>query len=416
MMPNVMRRSHSITRQIPAGLLQACCAIYLIAAKDDLIRLGPITMVMIRTGHLALTLAALALPASAAAQSAVKLGGSYTADVLSAVSGDLDHGTEVVARADVWLDFKGPVIGLDAWSAHLDVMAVHGPDFSGRRVGAFQTVSSLEADTLPHVYEAWAQWKPNDFLSAKAGLIDLNAEFDIQNTGSLFVNSAFGIGPEISQSGLAGPSIFPMTSSAIVMRMQRGRKALTLGLFDSLAGARHDPRKLAVRFPGTTGALLIAEARLPVGTWLLQLGGWHHTTRFAALDPAETPALSRGAYGLLEGAVTRRLNAWIRFGIADSRANPVAAYLGGGIVATVGNWRLGVAAAYARLGAAAQRTLFAPDRAARGETVFELTAQRKLASWLNIQPDLQYVINPGWDRRASSAFITGLRLSFAIPD
>lgn len=109
----------------------------------------------------------------------MKLGGSYTADVLSAVSGDLDHGTEVVARADVWLDFKGPVIGLDAWSAHLDVMAVHGPDFSGRRVGAFQTVSSLEADTLPHVYEAWAQWKPNDFLSAKAGLIDLNAEFDI---------------------------------------------------------------------------------------------------------------------------------------------------------------------------------------------------------------------------------------------
>lgn len=372
----------------------------------------------LRLAFAALALAApgLAVPASAAAQSVLDFGGSYTADALAAVRGDLDHGTDLVGRADAWVDFKGPVIGLDAWSAHLDVMAVHGPDFSGRRVGAFQTVSSIEADTLPHVYEAWAQWKPNDFVSAKAGLIDLNAEFDIQNTGALFVNSAFGIGPEISQSGLAGPSIFPMTSSAIVVRLQRGRKALALGLFDSLAGARHDPRLLAVRFPGTTGALLIAETRLPVGTWLLQAGAWHHTTRFEALDPAEGPALSRGAYGMLEGAVTRQLSAWIRFGIADSRANPVAAYLGGGAVATVGEWRMGFAVAHARLGSAARRTLFAPDRARRAETVLELTAQRQLAPWFNIQPDLQYVIHPGWDRSAHSALIAGMRFSFAIPE
>ncbi len=356
------------------------------------------------------------MPAPAAAESVLDFGGSYTADILSAVTGNLDHGTDFVARADAWLDLKGPVIGLDTWSAHLDVMAVHGPDFSGRRTGAFQTVSSLEADTLPHVYEAWAQWKPSDFVSAKAGLIDLNAEFDIQNTGALFVNSAFGIGPEISQSGLAGPSIFPMTSSALVLRLQRGRKALALGLFDSLAGARSDPRKLAVRFPGTTGALLIAETRLPVGTWLLQVGGWHHTTRFTALDPAEAPALSRGAYAMLEGAVTRRLSAWVRLGIADSRANPVSAYLGGGASMIAGQWRLGIAAAHARLGAAAQRTLFAPDSARRAETVLELTAQRKLTRWLNIQPDLQYLIHPGWDASASNVLIGGLRLSFAIPE
>jgi porin len=372
----------------------------------------------IRLAFDALVLAALglAMPAPAAAESVLDFGGSYTADILSAVTGNLDHGTDLVARADAWLDFKGPVIGLDTWSAHLDVMAVHGPDFSGRRTGAFQTVSSLEADTLPHVYEAWAQWKPSDFVSAKAGLIDLNAEFDIQNTGALFVNSAFGIGPELSQSGLAGPSIFPMTSSALVLRLQRGRKALALGLFDSLAGARSDPRKLAVRFPGTTGALLIAETRLPIGTWLLQVGGWHHTTRFTALDPAEAPALSRGAYAMLEGAVTRRLSAWVRFGIADSRANPVSAYLGGGASMTAGQWRLGIAAAHARLGAAAQRTLFAPDSARRAETVLELTAQRKLTRWLNIQPDLQYLIHPGWDASASNVLIGGLRLSFAIPE
>jgi porin len=357
----------------------------------------------------------LVAPTLAAAQSAIGFGASYTADVLSALDGSQKRGTDLVGRADAWLDFKGPAVGLDSLSAHLDLIAVHGPDFSGRRVGAYQTISSIEADTLPHVYEAWAQWKPSPFVSAKAGLIDLNAEFDIQNTGALFVNSAFGIGPDTSQSGLNGPSIFPMAASALVVRLQRGRKAVALGVFDSLAGARHDPRKAALRLPGTTGALLIAEARVPVGTWLLQFGGWHHTTQFDAVDPDQPSAISRGAYGMIEGAVTRKVSAWIRFGIADARVNPVETYVGGGAVATVGKWRFGLAAAHARLGQAARRALLAPSRAHPAETVIELTAQRPLAPWLNIQPDLQYVIHPGWAPGARNTLVTGLRFSMAIP-
>jgi porin len=361
-------------------------------------------------------LAAAGFAAPAAAQSVLQPGASWTIDALGAVTGSPDSGTDIVGRADAWVDLEGAAIGLDTLSAHIDVMAVHGPDFSGRRLGVYQTISSLEADTLPHIYEAWAQWKLNPHVSAKAGLIDLNVEFDLQNTGALFVNSAFGIGPDISQSGLNGPSIFPMTASAVVLRFEHGRKGLALGVFDALAGSRDDPRKIALRWPGQTGALLIAEARVPIGTWLLQAGAWHYTTRFEALDPARPPAISRGVYGLVEGAVTKQISAWLRLGTADARANPVAAYVGGGAVATLGEWRLGLAAAHARLGKAARRTLFAPDHARRAETVIELTAQRPVASWLLVQPDLQYVVHPGWNPTARSALVAGLRLSFALPD
>ena len=72
--------------------------------------------------------------------------------------------------------------------------------------------------------------------------------------------------------------------------------------------------------------------------------------------------------------------------------------------------------AHARLGKAARRTLFAPDHARRAETVIELTAQRPVASWLLVQPDLQYVVHPGWNPTARSALVAGLRLSFALPD
>lgn len=346
----------------------------------------------------------------------VEFGATYTGDILAAASGSPDGGTDMVGRADAWIDFEGAPAGIESLSAHVDLMAVHGPDFSGRRVGAYQTISSLEADTLPHVYEAWVQWRASPIIAAKAGLMDLNAEFDIQNTGAIFVNSTFGIGPDISQSGLAGPSIFPMTASALVVRLQHGRKGLAFGVFDALAGARHDPRRVAVRLPGTTGALLIAEARLPVGPWLLQFGGWHYTTRFDALHPGARPAVSRGAYGMLEGAITRKIAGWIRAGVADARANPVTSYVGGGAVATFGAWRIGLAGAHARLGRAARETILAPRFARSGETVLELTAQRPVAPWLNIQPDLQYVIHPGWDHRLRNALVVGLRFSIAIPD
>jgi porin len=370
---------------------------------------------MHRNIALALAVPLFAAATTAAAQPLVKFSASYTGDVLSSVDGGIAHGTDLVGRADAWADFEGAAVGMPDISAHFDVMAVHGPDFSGRRVGVYQTISSIEADTEPHVYEAWLQWQASPAISAKAGMIDLNVEFDVQNTGTLFVNSAFGIGPDISQSGLAGPSIFPMTTSALVLRAQSNRKSVAFGVFDAVAGARHDPRKPALRFPGMTGALLIAEAKVPVGTWLLQFGGWHYTTRFDALDPAERPAVSRGAYAMVEGVVTRGVSAWLRVGAADARANPIASYVAGGAVATVGNWRLGLAAAHARLGDAARRTLFAPGRAQLSETVVELTAQRAVTPWLQVQPDLQYVIHPGWDKTAQNALVAGLRFSIAIP-
>ena len=52
-------------------------------------------------------------------------------------------------------------------------------------------------------------------LNGRPGLIgryDLNSEFYRLQSASLFLNSSFGIGPEFSQSGLEGPSIFPNTS------------------------------------------------------------------------------------------------------------------------------------------------------------------------------------------------------------
>lgn len=367
---------------------------------------------MVRLLSLALLAAVLTATNPVAAQPVVKFGAAYTADALAAVDGGLDDGADVVGRADLWADLEGASIGLPQVSAHLDLIAVHGPDFSGRRTGVYQTISSLEADAVPHVYEAWVKWQVNPALSAKAGLIDLNAEFDVQPTGALFLNSAFGIGPDISQSGPAGPSIFPMTASAVMIRAQSGRKGFALGVFDAQAGSLDDPRKPALRFPGTTGALIIAEAKLPIGAWLLQLGGWHFTKQYDDLDPSKPRASSHGIYAMAEGALTTKVSTWLRVGLVDSHANPIGVYVGGGAVAELEDWRLGFAAAHARLGSTARRNLHNPGPARKAETVIELSAQHAVTSWFQVQPDLQYVIHPGWDRTLPNALVLGLRVSF----
>ena len=51
--------------------------------------------------------------------------------------------------------------------------------------------------------------------SIKFGLYDLNSEFDAIEAAALFINPSHGIGPDFSQSGRNGPSIFPLTSLAL---------------------------------------------------------------------------------------------------------------------------------------------------------------------------------------------------------
>ncbi len=43
------------------------------------------------------------------------------------------------------------------------------------------------------------------------------------------------------------------------------------------------------------------------------------------------------------------------------------------------------------------------------ETTLELTWRLPVADWLTLQPDLQYVINPGFDASLDDAFVVGLR-------
>jgi porin len=133
---------------------------------------------------------------------------------------------------------------------------------------------------------------------------------------------------------------------------------------------------------------------------------------------------SDGAYvrgeAQLSGTAERGTRGFARIGVADGQANPFSGFVSGGLV-----WRglmrqrpqdeTGIMFAYALAGSATRRlSRDAIGVADRGELVFEFTHRIKLADWISIQPDVQYVVNPGLDPALKNALAVGFRLSTSL--
>jgi porin len=240
---------------------------------------------------------ALALPATALAEEAepdgVALEIAYTADLLAG-GGDPAY----VDNLDLVLDWRS-----DRTQVHLYALYNNGADFSGTRYPRGWVASNIETGTpAVRLYEAWIEQSlADDKLSLRAGLYDLNSEFDALDAAGLFINPAHGIGTDFSQSGLNGPSIFPVTSLAVRVQY-RIDQATTLraAVLDGVPGDPTAPRRTAIKLGRGDGALLVGEVDRTFGDWRLIAGYWRYTAPFDDLletARAGVPTQRRGAQG-----------------------------------------------------------------------------------------------------------------------
>src|SRR3569623_213053 len=170
-----------------------------------------------------------------------------------------------IGRRDLDLDSGTGLFGVDGAHAHADIFLLHGGGFSDRVVGDAQVVSNIDAPYAIRPIEAFVEALFGGGGRAKAGLIDLNGEFDLQSVGALFLNSSFGIAPDYSQSGLNGPSIFPITSPGLLVAVERSRWTLRMSAFVALPCDPDHPHRT---LPGPFflgGALLGVEGEVKVG-------------------------------------------------------------------------------------------------------------------------------------------------------
>ncbi|MCU0411825.1 MAG: carbohydrate porin [Bacteroidetes bacterium] len=291
-------------------------------------------------------------------------------------------------------------------------------------LGIAQPVSSIE--TIPDMRLYTAALRYSFFEGAASillGLYDLNSEFCVLEAASPFLNSSFGIGPEIAQTGEAGPSIFPVTSAGVRLMASPWEGWTIAGaVLDGVPGSPLAETGTHVEFNAGDGVLFAAEiAHTPESAVATKLGIglWGYTSAFEDLAEctAEGNAICRrdnaGLYAIAEGPIAREgISAFFRVGTANAHVNRFDLSVAGGFnIASVFNEGdiAAIGFSTARNGWK-YRLVGAPETLA-SETVLEATYQTPLTSWLTIQPDIQLFFAPDGDAARATEVVGGLRIS-----
>jgi porin len=377
--------------------------------------------VVIAAGLLVCARPGLAGAAEAARPAAVTLELHETVEGWRNRAGGVAVGDTTLNKLQVSAAFDGEAVGWHGFSAYGQLFKTNSESLSGGRTGDVQTVSNIEAPGVNRLMELWVAQGFGDedaagWVQVRGGVIDLNRTFDSIATAGLFINSSHGIGPDLSHSGVSGPSIFPVGGPAVQADWRpTSRLTLHAGVF-----ATPDPNHLNqvadLRTSSRNGAIAITQADYTPGRGLqASLAVWRYTSRQAGVaEPDRRFEPRPGAYAFVQGPtqLPGAPKGWLRAGFADRRLQDVSGYLGGGLA-----WEgllpgrsadaFGLAVGRAMIGAPARSVGGLPA----AETTWEATYSFQLGPHLHVQPDLQHIVHPASAPGLKNATVVGLRLS-----
>ncbi len=386
-------------------------------------------------------------------QYGITLGLQETSEVLGNLTGGTRKGFEYdgLTQAVMQLDTQR-AFGWYGGTFNVSGLQIHGRNLSADNLGSLQTASGIEADDKTRLWELWYQQKflDQDRMDVKIGQQSLDQEFMVSQNANYFVNTMFGW-PMVPSADLPGGGpAYPLSALGVRMRA-KPNDALTFlaGVYNgSPASDNNNPDSQHANPSGTTfplngGVLAIAEVQYAypaLGSMvsadgpqplsrLYKLGIWYNSESFAdeqydttgrsLADPGTNGVAKshRGNYAIYavadqmlwhsENVDDRTLNFFTRImGTPLTDRNLIDFSLNAGFTLHepfIGrdDDTIGIGMGYAHV----SNSVGAFDRAQTffgtytpvqtGETFIEATYQYQLMPWWQLQPDFQYVINPG---------------------
>ena len=340
--------------------------------------------------------------------------------------------------------------GLSGGLFNVSGLQYWGGNLTADNLLVLQTLSDIEAPVGVRLWELWYQQKFGDKFDIKIGEQSLDEEFFISQSSQFFINAASGW-PALPSADLPGGGpAYPLAGLGVRGRAQATDNLTVLGgLFNGSPIPKNSPNTpvsnpYGVSFPLNTGVLAIAELQFTFGSpapakggdsgplpGTYKLGAWYDSENFDDLQydsvgiPLASPASNRiptthpgdfSIYGIMDQMIWRskddsgrNLNVFIRpmFSPYQDR-NLISASLDAGVTLHGpfpgrDNDSFGVEMGVARLsnGAAGydrdlqfyEPSAYTPVRSS--ETFIEATYQVQVTPWWQIQPDVQYFVNPG---------------------
>ncbi len=343
---------------------------------------------------------------------------TYIVDVMANPVGGKKHGVRGLDNLNAIVTLDGEkLVGATGTSAKIYFHHNNRGAPDADLIGSAQGVDNIEVgDANSPLYEAWLQQNfAGDVVSVRAGLYDLNSEFYVTDTSGLFIHPTYGIGTDMSQTGQAGPSIFPLCALAARVKVQPDDAFY-------VQAAALDAIPNDVSFSG--GELLVGEAGFTPKGSKIAVGGYLYTKPFADVMDETVLGRSEGGYVVAEhqvysepGSDDQGARVFARAGVANADVNQFdlswsAGAVYTGLFPTRDKGSLGLAMAGARNGDPYKMMMASSSATmASSEMQVELTYKDAVTPWLSVQLDSQYIIHPGADAAADNAFLVGSRIT-----
>jgi len=360
---------------------------------------------------------------------------SYTGEGLANLSGGYKQGAicEGLLNVGVQGDLD-KLIGWQGGSFLVSGLDPHGPSLTNKYVHDLNGVSGIDAYDSVRLYEAWVQQEwANGKVSLRLGQILADTEFFVSENGALFLNGAFGAIPLISQNFDA--PVFPSAAPGMRVRWT-ATEALSVqaGLFSGDAGDPATENRHGVDWNLNGGVLAITEVAYKVNgekeskglPGVYKLGAFFHSGEANEAFPNAPSRSDAGGYFVADQQLWRKpdtedqgLSGFLRIGAAPDDRNIVPFYFDTGF-----NFKgllpgrdkdiAGLGLSYTNLSGKACDDAGNPPRT-HHETILEATYKVALKEWFTVQPDFQYVFNPGGTENAPNAVVVGIRCNLTFP-
>jgi len=332
---------------------------------------------------------------------------SYIGEGVQNTSGGIQKGSQYLGTGDLALTIDTEKSGLwQGGTFFIETLVNHGQNPSASLVGDVQTVSNIADGKRTRLQQFWYQQELAEHVSILLGLHDLNSEFYVSEYGSLFLNSSFGVGPDMS--GNVPTSLWPEAGYAVRLDVHDEHLYLHVAAYDG------DPATRTIDI-NTEGLMLIAEAGYLQRASAYKLGVWQHTADKVAPDGAVYSS-DFGMYAVVDQAVNDDLGVFLQLGLTPSSRNDISSYAGFGVhvhglIPSRHDDTFGIAVARAGFSTLAQTT----NNLTSAETTVEITYDMPMTDYLTIHPALQWVQHPSGDKALSAAKVAMLRLELHLP-